>query len=79
MSTETVTFTVKEDGSITKVVMYNTKDTKTETPRQTTQEVVVDNTASFKTVISTIFGLVITSIGAVILVITSKSKKQNKI
>lgn len=79
LSTETVTFTVKEDGSITKVVMYNTKDTKTETPRQTTQEVVVDNTASFKTVISTIFGLVITSIGAVILVITSKSKKQNKI
>lgn len=43
LSDETITFTVKEDGSITKVVMYNTPNGK---------EVPVENTASFKTVTS---------------------------
>lgn len=63
LSSETITFTVKEDGSITKVVMYNSPNTK---------DVPVENTASYKTVTSFIVGILIIAIGAVIIVKTSK-------
>jgi len=55
LSDETITFTVKEDGSVTSVVMYNTANSK--------EIVEVENTASFKTVTSTIAGLSIIVIG----------------
>jgi uncharacterized surface anchored protein len=85
LSTETVTFTVKDDGSITKVVMYNTPDSKEVPPTPVTptpvpptpQEVVVENTASFKTLLSSTVGLVLTGIGALIVVMSSKKKKFN--
>lgn len=54
LSTETITFTV-EDGKITDtVVMYNTPEGK---------EVVVENTASFKTITSTVIGLIVSVLG----------------
>jgi len=53
-STETITFTVKEDGTIDTVTMYNSPEGK---------EVVVENTASFKTVASTVIGLIISVLG----------------
>lgn len=55
LSDETITFTVKEDGTVTSVVMYNTANSK--------EIVEVENTASFKTVTSTIAGLSIIIIG----------------
>lgn len=55
LSTETITFTVKEDGTIETVIMYNTPVGK---------EVVVENTASFKTIATTIIGLITTIFGA---------------
>lgn len=55
LSTETITFTVKEDGTIDTVIMYNTPDGK---------EIVVENTASFKTIATTIIGLIASVFGA---------------
>lgn len=65
LSTETITFTVKEDGSITKVVMYNTPDGK---------EIEVENTGSFKTITSSLIGVIVIAAGAFI--IFKNSKKQ---
>ena len=58
LSTETITFTVKEDGTIDTVVMYNTPNSK---------EVEVDNTASFKTMTSVIIGLVMSVLGGLLI------------
>lgn len=66
LSSETITFTVKDDGSITKVVMYNTPDSK---------EVVVENTASFKTITSSLIGSIILIAGSYIIVKNSKKKE----
>lgn len=55
LSTETITFTVKEDGTIDTVIMYNTPDGK---------EIIVENTASFKTIATTIIGLIASVFGA---------------
>ena len=66
LSTETISFTVKDDGTVTKVVMYNSPNSK---------EVPVENTASFKTVTSTIAGLLIIVIGSVMVFKTFKTKE----
>ena len=58
LSDETITFTVKEDGTIETVVMYNTPNGK---------EIEVENTASFKTITSTIIGLVISVLGSLLI------------
>ena len=84
LNTESVTFTVKKIDSITNVVMYNTKEVKKVVPTSMSntplkQEVVVDNTASFKTIASSIFGIILTFIGIVIMAVCSKSKKRNDI
>lgn len=68
LSTETITFTVKDDGSITKVVMYNSPNTK---------DIPVENTASYKTITSSLIGIMIVMIGTVILVKTSKKNTLN--
>lgn len=65
LSTETITFTVKDDGSITKVVMYNSPNTK---------DVPVENTASFKTITSSLIGAIIIAIGTMLVVKTSKKE-----
>jgi len=72
LSDETITFTVKDDGSITKVVMYNTPDTK-EVPEEPKQEVQVEDTASFKTMTSAILGLGIILVGLSLII---KNKKE---
>lgn len=66
LSTETISFTVKDDGTVTKVVMYNSPNSK---------EVPVENTASFKTITSTIAGMVIIVVGAVMMVRNFKRKE----
>lgn len=63
LSDETITFTVKEDGSVTDVVMYNTRDGK---------EIAVEDTASFKTITSSLIGILIIGIG---MLLTFKNKK----
>lgn len=65
LSTETITFTVKKDGTIETVVMYNTPEKG--------EEIIVENTASFKTMTSTIIGLIISVLG--ISLIYKKPKK----
>ena len=69
LSSETITFTVKEDGSITKVVMYNTPNSK---------EVPVENTASFKTITSSLLGTIIIIAGGYIIFKNSKKKELTK-
>ena len=71
LSSETITFTVKEDGSITKVVMYNTPDTKEETP----EEVPVENTASFKTITSSLIGVIVVIAGSYMILKNTKKKE----
>ena len=66
LSTETISFVVKDDGTITKVVMYNSPSSK---------EVPVENTASFKTVTSTVIGLIVIIIGSVMVFKTFKTKE----
>mgnify|MGYP003299572855 CR=1 FL=1 len=66
LSNETITFTVKEDGSVTKVVMYNSPDGK---------EVEVEDTASFKTMTSSMIGAIVIAVGSFI--IYKNSKKQD--
>ncbi len=68
LSTETITFTVKEDGSTTKVVMYNSPNSK---------DIPVENTASYKTITSTVIGSAIILIG-IIMVLKTPKKKENK-
>lgn len=67
LSTETITFTVKDDGSITEVVMYNTPNSKEEIP--------VENTASFKTITSSLIGSIIIIAGSYIIFKNSKKKE----
>ena len=74
--------------------MYNKKSTNKEekiTPTSTTnepkqisnnetsQEIEVDNTASFQTIVSTTLGVIMIVVGSAILIINSKNKKHNKI
>lgn len=69
LSTETITFTVKDDGSITKVVMYNTPNSK---------DIPVENTASFKTITSSLLGTLIIIAGGYIIFKNSKKKELSK-
>ena len=67
LSTETITFTVKDDGTITKVVMYNSPAAKEEVP--------VEPTSSFKTMTSGIIGTIIVIAGSYIIFKSSKKKE----
>lgn len=71
-STETVTFTVKDDGSVTPVVMYNSRNTK-----DTGTEVPVESTGSYKNMISMIIGIITILVGGILLFITMKKKENN--
>ena len=66
LSTETITFTVKDDGTTTRVVMYNTPNSK---------EIPVENTASFKTITSSLIGAIIIIAGVYIIFKNSKKKE----
>ena len=61
LSDETITFTVKEDGSITSVVMYNSPEVPVipVTPDKPSNgtEIIVENTSSFKSITSSLLGL----------------------
>ncbi len=74
LSTETVTFTVKDDGSVTKVVMYNSPSTKDLPSGNGGEEVPVENTGSYKTITSTVIGSLIILAGGITLFKTSKRK-----
>jgi len=57
LSTETVEFTVKEDGTVDgKVVMYNKPET-----------VEVPNTSSFKTITTSLIGLLVIGLGSIVI------------
>ena len=71
LSSETITFVVKEDGTTTKVVMKNERD-KDNPP----EEIVVPSTGSYKSVTSSLIGGLIVIIGSVI--ITNNLKKKNE-
>ena len=77
LSTETVTFTIKDDGSVTPVVMYNSPNNKDtpETPSGGGSEVPVESTGSYKTITSTVFGSLIIFVGGVILLKSFKRKE----
>ena len=68
LSEETITFTVKDDGSITKVVMYNTPIPKEEVS-------VPESTGTFKTMTSTILGSLIVLAGSYMIIRSSKKKE----
>ncbi len=79
LSTETVTFTIKDDGSVTPVVMYNSPNSKDvpkeDTPSGGGEEVPVESTGSYKTIASTVIGSVIIFVGGIVLLATSKRKE----
>lgn len=57
-STETVTFTVKEDGTVDgKIIMYNKPEEIVEVP----------STSSFKTITTTLIGLIVIGLGSIII------------
>ena len=68
LSDETKTFTIKEDGTVETVVMYNSPASKDEVP--------VEPTDSFKTMTSTIIGM-ITLLGGSYIIIRNSKKKEN--
>ena len=66
LSTETVEFIVKEDGTVDgKVIMYNEPETIIEVP----------NTSSFKTITSSLIGIIIIGLGTMIIY---KNYKKNE-
>lgn len=74
LSDETITFTVKEDGSLTNVVMYN-KPEETAAPVPTPGvEIEVENTGTFKNMTSTIVGGMTVLLGTLTIF---KKKKEN--
>lgn len=78
LSTETIEFTVDENGGTTNVVMYNTPvKEETPTPETPTEEVAVPSTGSNKTIASSMIGALIIIIGSVL--ITKNIKKNAKI
>lgn len=66
LSSETITFNVKDDGSITKVVMYNSPNSK---------DVPVENTASYKTITSYVIGTIIILAGTIMITKNIKKKE----
>ena len=81
LSSETITFTIKEDGTSTSVVMYNSPDSK-DVPVEPVNpvsnvEVPVENTSSFKSVITSVVGVAIATVGTTMLYITSKRRKKD--
>lgn len=67
LSDEIITFIVKDDGTITKVVMYNTPNSK---------DVPVESTASFKTMTSGVIGSLVIILGGYIVFRNYKKKEE---
>lgn len=67
LSDETITFTVKDDGTITKVVMYNAPSSK---------DVPVEPTSSFKSMTSTLVGTLVIALGSLV-IFKNYKKKEN--
>lgn len=67
LSDETITFTVKDDGTITKVVMYNAPSSK---------DVPVEPTSSFKSMTSTLIGTLVIALGSFV-IFKNYKKKEN--
>lgn len=67
LSDETITFTVEDDGTITKVVMYNAPSSK---------DIPVEPTSSFKSMASTLIGTLIIGLGSFI-IFKNYKKKEN--
>ena len=81
LSSETITFTIKEDGTSTSVVMYNSPDSK-DVPVEPVNpvsnvEVPVESTSSFKSIVTSVVGVAIATVGATMLYITSKRRKKD--
>ena len=74
LSTETISFTVKDDGSVTKVVMKNSPEEVPETPAE---EVEVPSTGMYKSVASSLIGGVIV-IGGYLLISKNLKKKNER-
>ena len=67
LSKETVTFVVKEDGTVDgKVIMYNTPET-----------IEVPSTGTFKTITTSLIGLLIIGLGSVIVYRNYKKNEEN--
>lgn len=73
LSTEVVTFTVKDDGSVVEVIMYNSPDSK-DIPTGGGEELEVENTGSFKTITSSIIGTIVMLVGGFVIYKSSKKR-----
>lgn len=67
LSDETITFTVKDDGTITRVVMYNAPSSK---------DIPVEPTSSFKTMTSGLIGTLVILLGS-FMIFKNYKKKEN--
>lgn len=74
LSTETITFTVKDDGEIVSVIMYNTPKENPEEPVNPGVEIEVENTGTSKNIFKTLFGIISITFG--LNVIKSNYKKK---
>lgn len=74
LSSEKVEFTIKENSEETVYVTFTNKKTPEETPKE---EVVVPDTASYKTIASSMIGIITLIAGSVL--ITKNLKKKNEI
>ena len=63
LSNETITFVVRDDGSITTVVMYNTPKEIPEEPITPGEVIEVENTLSSKNIFTSLMGIVSVSFG----------------
>ena len=76
LSNETISFTVKDDGSVTTVIMYNQPE---DTPIQDTPKgevIEVENTASYKDIKTSLMGLITFVIGFRVIVNSIIRKKE---
>lgn len=81
LSNETITFTVKDDGTTTKVVMYNKPETpntpeqpdKPDTPSTPGKEITVENTGSWASAIPSVIGSLSLGAGAFTIIRKKKS------
>ena len=67
LSTETVTFVVKEDGTVDgEIIMYNKPET-----------IEVPNTSSFKTITASLIGVIIIGLGSFMIYRNYKKNEEN--
>ena len=68
LNTETVEFTVKEDGTVDgNIIMYNKPETIVEVP----------STSSFKTITSSLMGIIIIGLGSMVIYRNYKKNEEN--